>query len=59
MVMKKRFKEFSEYKNNDFLKLNEARINELVELTKHEYPTFDNYLIWMCAVDFYDKRIKN
>ncbi len=24
----------------------------MVELTKQEYPTMDNYLIWMCVVDY-------
>jgi hypothetical protein len=34
------------------LKDHEGRINDLVELTKQEYPTMDNYLIWLCAVDY-------
>ena len=48
---KNKFKGFGEY-NNDLLKENEGRINELVELTKQEYPTIDNYFIWMAAVDY-------
>ena len=48
---KNKFKGFGNY-NNELLKENEGRINELVELTKQEYPTMDNYLIWMCAVDY-------
>ena len=27
-------------------------VNELIEMTKKEYPTMDNYLIWLCAVDY-------
>ena len=27
-------------------------INELVELTKKEFPTVDNYFIWLMAVDY-------
>ena len=30
----------------------EERVNELIEMVKKEYPTMDNYLIWLCAVDF-------
>ena len=48
---KNKFKGFGNY-NNELLKENEGRINELVELTKQEYPTMDNYLICMCAVDY-------
>ena len=48
---KNRFKGFGEY-NNELLKEHEGRINELVELTKQEYPTMDNYFIWLCAVDY-------
>ena len=48
---KNKFKGFGEY-NNEILKENEGRINELVELTKQEYPTMDCYFIWMCAVDY-------
>ena len=46
-----KFKGFGEYENPK-LKDNEARINELVEMTKKEYPTSDNYLIWLMAVDY-------
>ena len=46
-----KFKGFGEY-TNELLKEHEGRINELVELTKQEYPTIDNYLIWLCAVDY-------
>jgi hypothetical protein len=49
---KNKFKGFGEYNNNELLKENEKRINELVELTKQEYPTMDNYLIWICAVHY-------
>ena len=49
-MQKNKFKGFGEY-NNELLKENEARINELVELTKKEYPTLDNYFMWMAAVD--------
>ena len=45
------FKGFGDY-SNELLKENEKRINELVELTKQEYPTMDNYLIWLLAVDY-------
>ena len=48
---KNKFKGFGEY-NNELLKKNEGRINELVELTKKEFPTVDNYLIWVSAVDY-------
>ena len=48
---KNRFKGFGEY-NNELLKEHEGRINELVELTKQEYPTMDNYFIWLAAVDY-------
>ena len=30
----------------------EERVNELMEMTKKEYPTMDNYLLWLCAVDY-------
>ncbi len=30
----------------------EKRVNEILELTKNEYPNVDNYLLWLCAVDF-------
>jgi hypothetical protein len=30
----------------------EERVNELIEMMKKEYPTMDNCLIWLCAVDF-------
>ena len=30
----------------------EERVNEIIEMTKKEYPTMDNYLLWLCAVDF-------
>ena len=48
---KNKFKGFGEY-SNEILKENEGRINELVELTKQEYPTIDSYFIWMAAVDY-------
>ena len=48
---KQKFKGFGEY-NNDLLKENEGLINSLIELTKNEYPTMDNYFIWLCAVDY-------
>jgi hypothetical protein len=46
-----KFKGFGEY-TNELLKEHEGRINDLVELTKNEFPTMDNYLIWLCAVDY-------
>jgi hypothetical protein len=48
---KNKFKGFGEY-NNELLKENEGMINELVEITKKEFPTMDNYFIWMSAVDY-------
>ena len=30
----------------------EERVNEIMEMTKKEYPTMDNYLLWVCAVDY-------
>ena len=30
----------------------ESRVNEILELTKKEYPNEDNYLLWLCAVDY-------
>ena len=30
----------------------EERVNELMEITKKEYPHMDNYLLWLCAVDY-------
>jgi len=30
----------------------EERVNEIIEITKKEYPNMDNYLIWLCAVDY-------
>lgn len=46
-----KFKGFGEYTNKT-LKENEKRINELVEMTKLEYPQIDNYFVWLCACDF-------
>ncbi len=46
-----KFKGFGEY-TNELLKDHEGRINDLVELTKQEYPTIGNDLIWLCAVDY-------
>ena len=46
-----KFKGFGEY-NNDILKEHEGRINELIELTKNEFPAVDNYFIWLCSVDY-------
>ena len=46
---KQKFEVFGEYTNN-LLKENEARINGLIELTQNEFPTLDNYFIWLCAV---------
>jgi hypothetical protein len=42
-----KFKGFGEYK----LPI-EARVNEICEQTKKEFPDVDNYFIWICAVDF-------
>ncbi len=41
-----RFKPFGDC-SNDFLKENEGRIIEIVELTKLEYPTMDNYYTYL------------
>jgi hypothetical protein len=30
----------------------EERVNEIIEATKKEYPNIDNYLLWLCAVDY-------
>ncbi len=30
----------------------ENRVNEILELTKKEYPNVDNYVLWLCAVDY-------
>ena len=30
----------------------EERVNEIMELTKKEYPNIDNYLLWLCTVDY-------
>ena len=30
----------------------EERVNEIMEVTKKEYPNMDNYLLWLCAVDY-------
>jgi hypothetical protein len=46
-----KFKGFGEY-TNELLKEHEGRINDLVELTKQEFPTIDYYFIWLCAVDY-------
>ena len=48
---KNKFTGFGDY-SHELLKENEGRINELVELTKQEFPTMDNYFIWLCAVDY-------
>jgi hypothetical protein len=46
-----KFQGFGEY-TNELLKEHEGRINDLVEFTKQEYPTMDNYVIWLAAVDY-------
>jgi len=46
-----KFNGLGEY-NNEILKQNENRINELVERCKKEYPNIDNYFLWVCACDF-------
>ena len=28
------------------------RVNELMELTKKEMPHMDNYLLWLCTLDY-------
>ena len=48
---KNKFKGFGDY-SHELLKENEGRINELVELTKYEFPVMDNYFIWLAAVDY-------
>ena len=30
----------------------EERVNEIMEATKKEYPSLDNYYLWLCAVDY-------
>ena len=30
----------------------EERVNEIMEAIKKEYPNIDNYLLWVCAVDY-------
>jgi hypothetical protein len=30
----------------------EERVNKIIEATKKEYPNMDNYLLWLCAVDY-------
>ena len=30
----------------------EERVNEIIEATKKEYLNVDNYLLWLCAVDY-------
>ena len=46
-----KFRGFGEY-TNEWSKEHEGRINDLVELTKQEFPTIDSYFIWLCAVDY-------
>jgi hypothetical protein len=46
-VERAKFKGFGEYKIPI-----ENRVNEILELTKKEYPNVDNYLLWLCAVDY-------
>ena len=30
----------------------QGSLNEIIEATKKEYPNIDNYLLWLCAVDY-------
>lgn len=30
----------------------EPRVNEILEATKKEYPEVDNFLLWLCTVDY-------
>jgi hypothetical protein len=30
----------------------ERKVNEIMEMTKKEYPNMDNYLLWLCSVDY-------
>ena len=30
----------------------ERKVNEIMEMTKKEYPNIDNYLLWLCSVDY-------
>ncbi len=30
----------------------EESVNEIMEASKKEYPSMDNYLLWLCAVDY-------
>ena len=46
-----KFNGLGEY-NNEILKQNEKRINELVEQCKKEYPNIIHYFLWICACDF-------
>ncbi len=46
-VERAKFNEFGTYK----LPI-EERDNEIIEATKKEYPNMDNYLLWLCAVDY-------
>ena len=46
-VERAKFKGFGKYK----LPI-EKKVNEIIEMTKKEYPEIDNYLLWLCAVDY-------
>ena len=43
-----KFNGFGSYGKYDI----EERVNEIVEATKKEYPTLDNYMIWLMATDY-------
>jgi hypothetical protein len=46
-VERARFENFGTYK----LPI-EERVNEIMKATKKEYPNIDNYVLWLCAVDY-------
>ena len=46
-VKRAKFKGFGEYQIPI-----ENIVNEILKLTKKEYSNVDNYLLWLCAVDY-------
>jgi hypothetical protein len=46
-VDRAKFEGFGKYKLDI-----ETKVNDILELTKKEYPNVDNYLLWLCAVDY-------
>ena len=51
-VDRAKFEGFGTYKLPIEERVNEERVNEIMEATKKEYPNVDNYLLWLCAVDY-------